>query len=316
VAIQNALSILVLIFIAMFLAIGLNPAVVRIQRLGLPRGVAVGLVGLSVVLLFCGGLFALVPPLISQGNELIQNLPDYIEDLKRNDTLRDLNDRYDVIDRLRSAATPGNITGAIGGVWGGAQFIFGALFNLLTVFVLTIYFMGAFDRVKAAAYRLAPKSRRERVRLLGDEILAKVGSYMAGALSIALIAGTSTFIFLVFADVVYPYALAVVVAVTDLIPQIGATLGAIVVTIVGFATSVPVGIACIIFFIVYQQVENFLIYPKVMRRAVKVSDLAAIVAALVGFALLGIVGALIAIPAAAAIQLIMREVVLPRQERH
>jgi predicted PurR-regulated permease PerM len=315
-AVQNALSILVLIFIAMFLAIGLNPAVVRLQRLGLPRGVAVGLVGMGTVLLFCGGLFALVPPLITQGNELIRSLPDYIEDLKRSETLRELNDQYDIIDRLRTAATPGNVTTAIGGVWGGAQFVFGALFNMLTVFVLTIYFMASFERLTEGAYRLIPASRRERSRLIGDEILAKVGSYMAGALSIALIAGTSTFIFLAFADVAYPYALAVVVAVTDLIPQIGATLGAVVVSIVGFATSVPVGIACVVFFIIYQQVENFLIYPKVMRRAVKVSDLAAIIAALLGISLLGVVGALIAIPAVAAIQLIIREVVLPRQERH
>lgn len=314
--IKNALSILVLVFIAMFLAIGLNPAVVRLQRLGMRRGMAVALVGLGAVLLFCGGLFALVPPLISQGNDLIGNLPDYIEDLKRSDTLRELNDRYDVIDRLRTAATPGNVTKAIGGVWGGAQFVFGALFNLLTVFVLTIYFMGAFDRVKAGAYRLVPASRRTRVTLIGDEILAKVGAYMAGALSIALIAGTSSFIFLAIAGVAYPYALAVVVAVTDLIPQVGATLGAVVVTVVGFATSIPVGIACVIFFILYQQVENFLIYPKVMRRAVKVSDLAAIIAALLGISLLGVVGALIAIPAVAAIQLIVREVLFPRQESH
>jgi predicted PurR-regulated permease PerM len=314
--VQNALSILVLIFIAMFLAIGLNPAVVRLQRLGMRRGMAVALVGLGAVLLFCGGLFALVPPLITQGNELIGNLPNYIEDLKRNATLRDLNDQYDIIDRLRTAATPGNVTKAIGGVWGGAQFVFGALFNLLTVFVLTIYFMAAFDRVKAGAYKLVPASRRSRFALIGDEILTKVGAYMAGALSIALIAGTSSFIFLAIAGVAYPYALAVVVAITDLIPQIGATLGAVVVTIVGFATSIPVGIACVIFFILYQQVENFLIYPKVMRRAVKVSDLAAIIAALLGIALLGVVGALIAIPAVAAIQLIVREVVFPRQESH
>lgn len=316
IAVQNALSILVLIFIAMFLAIGLNPAVVRLQRFGLRRGPAVALVGLGVVLLFCGGLFALVPPLITQGNDLIGKLPDYIEDLKRNQTLRDLNDQYDIIDRLKTAATPTNITNAIGGVWGGAQFVFGALFNLLTIFVLTIYFMGAFDRVKAGAYRLVPASRRERFSLIGDEILAKVGAYMAGALSIAIIAGTSTFIFLAIAGVAYPYALAVVVAVTDLIPQIGATLGAVVVSIVGFATSIPVGIACVIFFLLYQQVENFLIYPKVMRRAVKVSDLAAIIAALLGISLLGVVGALIAIPAVAAIQLIVREVIFPRQETH
>jgi predicted PurR-regulated permease PerM len=315
IAVQNALSILVLIFIAMFLAIGLNPAVVRLQRFGLRRGPAVALVGLGVVLLFCGGLFALAP-LITQGNDLIGKLPDYIEDLKRNQTLRDLNDQYDIIDRLKTAATPANITNAAGGVWGGAQFVFGALFNLLTIFVLTIYFMGAFDRVKAGAYRLVPASRRERFSLIGDEILAKVGAYMAGALSIAIIAGTSTFIFLAIAGVAYPYALAVVVAVTDLIPQIGATLGAVVVSIVGFATSIPVGIACVIFFALYQQVENFLIYPKVMRRAVKVSDLAAIIAALLGISLLGVVGALIAIPAVAAIQLIVREVVFPRQETH
>jgi predicted PurR-regulated permease PerM len=315
-AVQNALSILVLVFIAMFLAIGLNPAVVRLQRLGLPRGLAVALVGLGVVLLFCGGLFALVPPLITQGNELIRNLPDYIGDLQRNRTLRELNERYEILDRLRTAATVENITNAIGGVWGGAQFIFGALFNLLTIFVLTIYFMAAFDRVKAGAYRLVPASRRERVSLITDEILAKVGAYMAGALTIAIIAGTSTFIFLAIAGVAYPYALAVVVAVTDLIPQVGATLGAVVVSVVGFATSVPIGIACVIFFLLYQQVENFLIYPRVMRRAVKVSDLAAIIAALLGIALLGVVGALIAIPAVAAIQLIVREVVFPRQERH
>lgn len=316
VAVQNALSILVLIFIAMFLAIGLNPAVTRIQRFGLPRGIAVALVGFGTVLLFCGGLFALVPPVITQGNDLIQNLPHYIDDLKRSETLRELNDQYDVIDQLRTAATPNNITMALGGVWGGAQFVFGALFNVLTVFVLTIYFMAAFNRVKAGGYRLVPASRRRRVELIGDEILAKVGAYMAGALSIAIIAGASTYIFLFGAGVAYPYALAVVVAVTDLIPQIGATIGAVVVSVVGFATSLPVGIACIIFFIVYQQVENFLIYPKVMRRAVKVSDLAAIIAALLGISLLGVVGALIAIPAVAAVQLVVREVVFPRQELH
>ncbi len=316
VAVQNALSILVLIFIAMFLAIGLNPAVVRLQRIGLPRGLAVALVGLGAVLLFCGGLFALVPPLITQGNELIHNLPSYIDDLKRSETLRNMNDQYNVIDKLSTAATPGNITKALGGVWGGAQFIFGALFNVFTVFVLTIYFMAAFDRVKASAYKLVPATRRRRVSLIGDEILAKVGAYMAGALSIAIIAGLSTFIFLASAGVAYPYALAVVVALTDLIPQIGATIGAVVVSLVGFATSVPIGIACVIFFLIYQQVENFLVYPKVMRRAVKVSDLAAIVAALLGISLLGVIGALIAIPAVAAIQLIGREVVIPRQQRH
>jgi predicted PurR-regulated permease PerM len=313
-AIQNALSILVLIFIALFLAIGLNPAVERLQQVGLPRGMAVAAVGLGTLLLFCGGLFALVPPLISQTNELVKNLPDAIDALKRSQALRDLNNQYNLIDRLKSAATTDNLTTAVGGVLGGAQFVFGALFNVLTVFVLTMYFMSGFSRLKDGAYKLVPASRRERIRLIGDEILAKVGAYMVGALAIALVAGASTYIFLLICGVAYPFALAVVVAICDLIPQIGATLGAVVVTVVGFATTVPIGIAAVIFFIVYQQIENFLIYPKVMRRSVKVSDLAAIVAALLGVSLLGVVGALIAIPAVAAVQLIVREVFLPRQQ--
>jgi predicted PurR-regulated permease PerM len=315
-AVRSATSMLVLIFIAMFLAVGLNPLVVRLQKFGLPRGVAVAVVALGMVLLFCGGLFALVPPLITQTGEFVKELPDFIVDLKRNETLNRLNERYDIIDRLQSVANAQTLGKALGGVLGGARLVFGTLFNLLTIFVLTIYFMAAFDRLKGGAYQLVPKSRRDRVALIGDEILAKVGAYIAGALAIAILAGFSTYVFLLIMGVAYPFALAVVVAVCDLIPQIGATLGAVVVSIVGFATSVQVGIVCVIFFVIYQQVENYLIYPKVMRRSVKVSDLAAIIAALLGVALMGVIGALIAIPAVAAVQLIVREVVLPRQEEH
>jgi predicted PurR-regulated permease PerM len=313
-AVRNILSILILIFISLFLAVGLNPAVVRLQRWGLPRGLAVAAVGLGTMLLLCGGLFALIPPLVTQSNELIDNLPSYIDNLRRSGTVRQMNADYHILDRIKTAATASNVTNALGGVWGGAQVVFNAVFNTVTVLVLTIYFMAAFDRLSEGAYRLVPASRRTRVRLIGDEILGKVGAYMAGALAIALIAGFSSFVFLLIAGVPYPYALAVVVAITDLIPQIGATIGAIVVSVVGFALSIPVGIACVVFFLLYQQLENFIIYPKVMRRAVKVSDLAAILAVLVGVALLGVIGALIAIPVVAAVQLIVREVVIPRQE--
>lgn len=312
-AVQNVKSILILIFIAMFLAIGLNPAVVRLTKWGVPRGLAVAAVGIGAMLLLCGGLFALIPPLVQQTGALIDNLPTYIDNLRRNDQLNRLNEDYQLLDQLKNVATAGNITKALGGVWGGVQVAFSALFNILTVVVLTLYFMAAFDRLKEGGYRLVPASRRGRVRLLGDEILAKVGAYLGGALAIAVVAGLSSFVFLLIIGVAYPYALAVLVAITDLIPQIGATLGAVVVSIVGFATSIQAGIACVIFFVVYQQVENYLIYPNVMRRAVKVTDLAAILSVLVGVALLGVVGALIAIPVVAAIQLLVREVVIPRQ---
>ncbi|GAA0801753.1 AI-2E family transporter [Spirilliplanes yamanashiensis] len=312
---RNAASILVLIFVALFLAVGLNPAVTRLRQWGMPRGFAVLTVTIGILLLFCGGLFALIPPLITQTGELINNAPDFIRSLQRNQAINDLVERYDVVQRVQGALNAGTVTNALGGVVGGARLLFGTIFNVLTVLVLTIYFMAAFDRIKRAGYRLVPASRRERVELLGDEILAKVGAYMVGALAIAVLAGVSTFVFALIVGLAYPFALAVVVAITDLIPQIGATLGAVIISIVGFATSLTAGIACVIFFLIYQQVENYLIYPKVMKRSVEVSDVAAVVAALVGVGLFGVLGALIAIPMVAGVQLILREVVNPSMDR-
>jgi predicted PurR-regulated permease PerM len=312
--IRNAASILVLIFIALFLAVGLNPAVVRLRQWGVPRGAAVAIVALTLLALLSGGLIALIPPLVTQTSQLIQNVPDFIQSLQRNQTVNDLVERYDILNKVQSALDAGTVGNALGGVVGGARLVFGTIFNVLTVLVLTIYFMASFDRIKEGAYALVPASRRTRVRLLTDEILTKVGAYMVGALSIAVVAGFCTWVFALIVGLAYPFALAVVVAVCDLIPQIGATLGAIIVSLVGLASSITTGIVCIVFFIIYQQVENYLIYPNVMRRSVKVSDVAAVVAALLGVGLFGVIGALVAIPMVAAIQLIMREVAVPSME--
>ncbi|WP_282346771.1 AI-2E family transporter [Micromonospora sp. WMMD714] len=313
--IRNAGGILVLVVIALFLAVGLNPAVVRLRRWGLPHGLAVTVVVLTLILLIVAGLVALVPPVLTQTGQFIDQLPSYVEELRRNRTVNDLVVRYDVMQRVQELANADTVGRALGGVLGGAQLIFGTIFRVLTVLVLTIYFLAYFDRLRDLGYALVPRSRRQRVSLIGDEILAKVGAYMVGALSIAVLAGASTFVFALVVELPYPFALAVVVAVTDLIPQIGATLGAVIVSLVGFATGLPIGIACAVFFVLYQQVENYLIYPKIMRRSVQVNEVAALLAALLGVALMGVVGALIAIPVVAALQLILREVVLPRQER-
>ncbi|MGC4773159.1 AI-2E family transporter [Micromonospora sp. DT44] len=314
--IRNAGGILVLVVIALFLAVGLNPAVVRLRTWGVPHGLAVAVVALTVVLLLCGGIVALVPPIVTQSGQFIDQIPSLLDELRRNPTVNDLAERYDVVERVQGAANADTIGRALGGVLGGAQLIFGTVFRTLTVLVLTIYFLAYFDKLRSLGYALVPRSRRERAALIGDAILTKVGAYMVGALSIAVLAGATTFVFALIVGLPYPFALAVVVAVTDLIPQIGATLGAVIVSLVGFAADLPTGIACAVFFLVYQQVENYLIYPKVMRRSVEVNEVAALLAALLGVALLGVVGALIAIPTVAALQLILREVVLPRQERN
>jgi predicted PurR-regulated permease PerM len=150
--------------------------------------------------------------------------------------------------------------------------------------------------------------------LLGDEVLARVGGYVSGAFIVALCAGVSTLVFLSVIDLRYALTLALVVAVFDLVPLIGATAGAAVVTLVALTDSTTKALACLIFFLVYQQIENYFIYPRVMSRSVNVPPPLAVMAALLGGALLGVVGALLAIPLAAAALLIVREVLVPRQD--
>ncbi|GAA1368126.1 AI-2E family transporter [Catellatospora chokoriensis] len=314
-AVRETLSVLLLMLAALFLAIGLHPAVAWLQRRGLPRGLAVTIVALAVVLVACGGLGALAPPLITQTGELIENLPAYLDELNRNPQVADFNQRFDVIDRLKDAATNENITKALGGALGGVQAVFGVIFNVLTVFILTIYFLAAWTRLKEGFYKLFPASRRDTAREIGDEIFEKIGAYLLGSLGIAFVAGVSTFVFLLIVGVSYAFALAMVVAVCDLIPQIGATLGAVVVVIAGFAHSPTAGIACVVFFILYQQLENWVIAPRVLRRSVDVSDLAVILSALIGAVLLGALGALIAIPVVAGVQLTMRKIAMPHLDR-
>lgn len=311
---QAAGGVLISILIAGFLAIGINPIVVRVQRLVRRRGLAVAIVAFGIAVIFCGGLALLLPVLIEQVTAFVDALPGYIENLKTNDWINELNNDYQLIERLKSAASTENITSAAGGLFSVLGQVFGTAFNAIMIIILTLYFLVSFDKLKAGAYALLPASRRPRAQALGDEILTKVGNYTIGALTIGAIAGVTSLIFMIIAGIPYAYALALIVAAFDLIPQIGATLGAVIVSLVGFSQSIAVGIACVIFFVVYQQIENWLVYPRMMSRSVKVSDLGAILGLLIGAALFGIVGALVAVPAVAAIQLLVREVHIRRQD--
>lgn len=314
-ALVHARQILLLLAVAAFLAIGLNPTVHWLDRHGFGRKGAIAIVFAGVILFFVGFGFAVVPPIVNQSSQFVHELPTYLDKLQHNATVAGLNNRFHFLDKARTALSSGSFgTSALGGVVGVGKLVLGASFSFLTILILTLYFLGSFHQIKATAYRMVPRSRRARVGLLSDEILDKVGGYVAGALTVAGFAGTSAFVFLLFARVPYPLTLAMIIAVTDLIPLVGATIGAVLVSAICFFVSVPVGIAAILFFIIYQQIENFFIYPRVMGRSVAVNEAATIVAALMGGALLGVVGALLAIPTAAAVQLVLREVVVPRQD--
>ena len=309
-------SVLVLIVVSFFLAVGLNPTVERLQRRGMTRRRAVGIVLAVVIVAFVGFLLAIVPPVIEQTRELVKNGPDYLAQLQRNSTVRDLDDRFHFITRARSAIeSPDLASNVFGGALGVTKAVFGAVFSALTVLTLTLYFMSSLPAMKRAAYRVLPASQRETVTPLADNILERIGGYVGGALTIALCAGFSSFLVLLVTGVPSPVALALVVMVTDLLPVIGATIGAVIVSGVAFAHDVKTGVVVALFYLVYQQVENYVLYPRVMKRSVDVSPAVTIIAVLVGASLMGILGALLAIPTAAAIQLVLVEVVLPRQER-
>jgi predicted PurR-regulated permease PerM len=193
--------------------------------------------------------------------------------------------------------------------------VLGAFANTFVITVMTLYFLAGLDQAKGALYRLAPASRRDRVTKLGDRVIDGIGGYVSGAFIVALCAGLSSLVFLFVVGMgEYAVALAFVVALLDVIPMIGATLGAVIVCAIGFATDPKIGIICVIFYVLYQQVENYVIYPRVMSRSVDVPGVVTVIAALVGASLMGVVGALLAIPTAAAILMLTREVFVRQQD--
>ena len=309
-------SVLVLIIVAMFLAAGLNPSVEFFVRRGLQRSYAVLAVIVAVLLALAAFVMAIVPVISDQVASISDNAPRWLDELQRNQTIQDLDEKYGIIDRIRDYVAQGDYASSVfGGVLGVGLAVLSALANAFIVTVLTLYFLSSLQKTKEGFYRLAPASRRERVAALGDRILHSVGGYVAGAFIVASCAGITSLIFLFVVGLgEYAVALAFVVALLDVIPMIGATIGAVVVTAIGFAEDPKIGIACAVFYLIYQQVENYVIYPRVMSKSVDVPGAVTVIAALVGAALLGVVGALLAIPTAAAILMLTREVFIRRQD--
>jgi predicted PurR-regulated permease PerM len=306
-------GILVLVFIAMFLAVSLDPPVRWLIKKGVPRQLAVTIVLGVLVVLFGVFMWSVVPPMIDQGGRLLTDLPGYLKTLSTNSAaVREITDRYQLTDRLTSlvAALPAKLAG---GAVGFLQQFFGVLASSLTVLVLTIYFMSDLPRMRRGIVRLFPVRRRPRTSEVLDVVVDKVGAYMIGNIIISLFAGVSTFVCLEIVRVPFALPLAVTVAITDLIPMIGATLGAAICVIVSvFAKDIwPVGVVVLLFFILYQQLENYLIAPRVLRNTVDLSSVGVLLVALIGGAVIGLIGAVVAIPIAAAVKVLTSSTFAP-----
>jgi predicted PurR-regulated permease PerM len=308
-------SVLILIFLAFFIAAGLDPLVGMLVRRGLPRWAAVLIVIIGVLAVVGGFLAAAIPPLASEATSLAHQVPHYLQDLQdRNSQLGKLNVKYHVQDRLTKLLTSGSGS-MVGGVIGAGALVIGTVSEILAIGVLSIYFLIGLPQIKLFFYRLIPHSRRPRAILIGDEIFAKVGGYMLGSFITAVIAGFGTYIWLLAWGVPYPLLLGTFVALLDLIPVIGSTVGGIVVSLVALTVSLPVALATLGFYVFYRLAEDYLIVPRIQGRTVEIPALVSLIAVLIGGVLLGIVGVLVAIPVAAAIRLLLKEVAFPRLDK-
>ena len=295
---------------ALFLAVGLEPVVSWLVRHRLPRWAAVTAVYLTALLLVVGFLAQAVPPLVDQATQLVVRAPTYLATAQdHSSSLGRVVDQLNLQQRLTDLLDSSTVVDSL---LGAGLLVFNAITNLVLLAVLTAYFLVDLPRIRGLVYRLIPASRRPRAILIGDEILAKVGGYVLGNVIISLIAAGATFAWLEALGVPYPLLLAIFVAVFDLVPVVGSTVAGVVVAAVALTVSLPVCLATVAFFVVYRLVEDYVLVPRIIGRAVQVPALVTVVAVILGAALLGVVGALVAIPVAAALQLLAREILFPR----
>jgi len=309
-------SILVLLVMSMFLAIGLNPTVEFFMRRGVRRGLSVLLVLVVVISVLALFVVAIAPVISDQIAAISRNAPGWLDDLQSNAQVQQLDRKYDVIAKARDYIQNGDFGQRVfGGALGVGLKVLSAVTNSLIVIVLMIYFLASLPSIKHAGYSLAPASKRPRVSELGDRIIRSTGSYVAGAFLVAVCAGLST---LVFSFIVglsdYAFALAFVVGLFSLIPVVGAFVSGALMTLLALTVSPTVALVALVYYIAYQQLESYFIYPRIMKKSVDIPGSVTVVAALVGGSLMGIIGALLAVPVAAALLLLHREVVLKRQD--
>jgi predicted PurR-regulated permease PerM len=308
----RATSVLILIGLAFFIAAGLDPVVVWLTRHGLRRWAAVLIVILALFAFVGGFVAAAIPPVSAQLSALINEMPKYVHELQNHSsTLGKLNDKYHIQQRVTSLlSTKGSALA--GGVIGAGKIVISTVSSMLLVAVMTIYFLIGMPQTKLFLYHLVPHSRRTRVVLIGDEIFTKVGGYVLGNVITSFIAGAGTFLWMLAWGIPYPALLGLLIFLLDLIPVIGSTVGGAIVTLVALTVSIPVAIATLVFYVAYRLAEDYLLVPRIIGHTVKVPALGGMVAIVLGGVVLGIIGALIALPVAAAIQLILEEVTFRR----
>jgi predicted PurR-regulated permease PerM len=311
-------TILTYIGAALFIALGIEPLISFLERRKFPRWAALVTVLVIIIGAFTGLIWAIVPIAVGQATQLVQGIVTWVqkgdaekwfEQLQRQfPTIVNQENINNVVHWLQSNV--GNITNGI--VQTGLGIASG-IFGVIVVIILTIYFTASLPSIKRASYLLVPASKRARFADLADQITDSVGKYVMGQVSLALVNGALSAIFLTIIGAKFPILLAFIAFFFSLIPLVGTITGSVIIVAICLLSGWPTALAAAIYYLVYMQVEAYVLSPRIMNRAVSVPGAVVVIAALAGGSLLGILGALIAIPFAASILLIIKQVVIPRQ---
>lgn len=315
-------TIITYIGAALFLALGLDPAVSWLEKKRFPRSAAIVTVLAAVIGVLTGVIFAVVPIIVDQVTKLSRAIPDLVTSINTSTLLVDVQQQFPALplSKFTEAITDfvgGNITNISTTIIQSGLAIVSGLFGALIILILTLYFTSSLNSIKQATYQLVPASKRARFADLSEQITTAVGRFVIGQGSLALCNGVLSFIFLSIIGAPFPALLALIAFLFSLIPLVGTITGSIIIVLTclipGIGSSTFTALVAAIYYLIYMQVEAYLLSPNIMSRAVAVPGAVVVVAALAGGSLLGILGALIAIPVAAAIIMIIKQVVIPRQ---
>lgn len=326
-AVTSLATILTYIGAALFIALGLDPLVSWLEARKWPRWAAILTVLLGVLGLFTGLVFAIIPVIVEQSSRLVERFSEFVRSLDSLDDFFDSIQSFipiEVVD-IRLAAesalewitNPNNLTQIGGGVLSVGIGIATVLFGALIILILTLYFVASLHNIKGAVYRLVPTSKRESFIGIAEQVSSAVGRYVVGQVTLALSNGVLSFIFLTIIGAQYPALFAFVAFLFSLVPLVGTLSGSILIVLTQLLVnpeSISTVVVAAIYYLVYMQIEAYVLSPNIMNRAVKVPGVVVVIAALAGGTLLGILGALIAIPVAASILIIIDQVVVPKQE--
>ena len=311
-------TVVICILASLFMALGLDPLVRWLTRRHIPRGWSIVIVFVLVISFAVLVFFLVIPAVVAQTTELVTNLPGAVKSVTQEQWFTEVfGDSVDtqklVTDFENYISDPNNLATLGGGVLKIGMALINGISGGLLVLVLTLFFLGSLDAVKNSFYVMVPASRREGVKSITEQIVRSIGKYVSGQVILAGTNGVFGFIAMELIGVPYAGALAVVAFLLALIPLVGTIISAVLVTFIGLTVSPVTAVAIGIYFLVYMQVEAYVFSPRIMNKAVDVPGILVVIGALVGGTLLGVLGALIAVPVVASVLIIVKQVVIPRQ---